>query len=130
VGIQQMLLGGSQFGLNAEAASSTDVETPPNPAVSGITFASDGTVNEVNAAGFTLVLYGDPALLEVRVTGTGDSPNGGTGTLNTWEALGVSFTLTADPGSLDFDGNYEIRVAATGQVLDGNTFNLHSESTP
>jgi hypothetical protein len=120
-----MLMGGSQFGINAEAANSNDFELSPTNAAAGISFLGDGTVTEVNAAGFTLVRYGDPSLLQVRVTGTGDSPNGGSGTLNTWEALGVSFTLTTSGvGTLAFDGNYEIRVAASGQVLDGNTFNL------
>lgn len=134
MGIQQAFFAmANQFVLDAQAASSTDTAIAPATATAQISFLADGSVAELNAAGFQLVLVGDAADLEVRVTkNSGDSPNIGTGTLNTWESMGstVSYGLQVGPGTLDMDGDYEIRIAATGVVIGGSTFNLHAESTP
>lgn len=127
-GILNMQLGrGSPFQLDAQAASSFDSEISPTDATASIGFQTDGSVTELNAAGFQLVVSGDPSLLEVFVTGTGTTPSGSA--VDTWLGLGTARTFSVTEtglGTTQFNGTYSIRVAATGQVLATASFTLNA----
>lgn len=123
---------GTQFILHFENASSSDsTGGGPGTATSRITFNADGTVSELNAAGFTLVELGDPTDLEVFVTGTGDTLTGDP--VDTWINLGdaPAFTLAiASPASGSFSGTYAIRDANTLVQLGSASFTLVSDAAP
>ncbi len=132
MGIQQMLLaGGETYSVNAQAMNSSAISLSPSHATSRLSIDAAGAVTHLGTGtDFQLVTKGAVADLEIFITMTGDTPTGSA--VGSWVAMGgaLSWTLaTTGAGSLDAVGTYSVRVIATGQVLGGSTFHLHSEET-
>jgi hypothetical protein len=73
---------------------------------------------------FQLVVAGDPALLEIFVTGTGDAFEGSSA-VDTWIPLiNTEWGYEVGVSQKTFTGTYSVRVASTGQVLGGSTFDV------
>lgn len=130
-GILNLLLAkGSPFSLDFRDLDGSDSALSPSNASALVQVVNDGSVNFVSNTGddFQMVLTGDPTLLEIFVTGTGDTPSGSA--LDTWLSMGTtrSWSLTTTVlGELQFVGTYQIRVASTGQVLGGGGFSITAD---
>jgi len=123
--VHGMLAGvGAGYGLTNVAMSSFDLAVDPANASAAITFIN-GTASDTSGVS-TTVSFGDPADLEVtRTAGTGDAPTGPAAGVYTALSTGTGWSLSqTSVGTKDWDGNYTIRVIATGQVLGGGTMSL------
>ena len=120
-----MLALGPGYLVNSQTIN--PVDTSVNPANATATAAIDaaGAVTMTNQAGFQMVTQGNPADLEIRVTGTGDTPTGSA--VESWLAMGgaLSWTLaTSGVSFLAFNGTYSVRIATTGIVIGGGSFSI------
>jgi hypothetical protein len=131
MGIQQMLLAaGNGFLLDFQDMIASDGALSPADAEANIIVNSAGLVTTiVSGDDFQLILQGDPADLEIEITGSGDALDLDSDPTATWLPMGVTYqwNLTqTNTGVKQFDGDYSVRIAATGQVLGGGVFRITS----
>jgi hypothetical protein len=126
MGIQQMLLASGPGFIASGAMASLDIAVAPAVADAEIEVNTAGFVTASPGTDFQMVKQGNPALLEIFVTGTGDTPDGSA--IDTWLALTSTRTWSFNTGggvaNLALNGTYSVRVAASGQVIGGGSFNL------
>lgn len=124
-----LLANGLPVGITNGAMSGIDTAVSPAHAASFVSIDGVGFVTGSGAGpDFQLVAYGNPALLEIFITTLSGTPPTSGSPVGSWISLpSRSWTLTTStPSTLTYSATYSVRLASTGQVIGGGTFNLSS----